>query len=426
MLQAVTPAPTAIVEITDAAADAEAAAPAVAESDAASPKAAEEELQTEGSASTAITEAMSSLLTKVDQDNMLVSHGSVSNVRESVLLPSVAGSTHVDGNSADPVSGMIVEQPAMTKDESEPVMCGEVDTVLDNLTSTAGVAVQVQSADNSSVPEAAVDTDSVMDRLLIDVGGTERESQHAEQSSVLLEAEEDKVLHDVPTPVGESSPDSMVNVATDTDSLTDRLVTDVAAAGGSSFEQQAGLPTALEEDTCSITDRPLTEVSVDDAKSTQQEEQGSSNPTADDVDDLLDDLVTTAAVPLPAHKEMDPVSTSEAETEAEIANAEPEDASAEPEPVSAEPKDMGLEGSARPDISDRPEQLETESVLEELVAAAAQVSQYLPSSGKPFAVLALLLASCLLDLLCSLGPVKLMHDWPKLPTWLCLLVHWQV
>ena len=75
------------MEITDAAADAEAAAPAVAASDAASTKAGEEELQSEGSASTASKEAMSSLLTTVDQDNILMSHGSVGNVRESVLLP---------------------------------------------------------------------------------------------------------------------------------------------------------------------------------------------------------------------------------------------------------------------------------------------------------------------------------------------------
>ena len=364
------------MEITDAAADAEAAAPAVAASDAASTKAGEEELQSEGSASTAIKEAMSSLLTTVDQNNILMSHGSVGNVRESVLLPSVAGSIHADGNSADPG----LEQPDMTKDESESVMCGEVDTILDDLTSTAGVAVPVLSAHPSSMPDAAVDTDSVMDRLLMDVGETKHESQHAEQSSALLEAEEDKGLYDVP--VGESSPDAMVNAAADTDSFTDRSFADTAAAGDSLVEQLAGLPMALEVDTDSVTDRSLTEVSVDDAKSTQQEEHGSSE--ADDVDDLLDDLVTTAAVPLPAHTEMDPVSTSEAETEAEIANAEPEDASSEPEPVSAEPKDMGVDTSDRPDVSDRPEQVETESMLEELVADAAEAPQYLPSSGKPF------------------------------------------
>jgi len=98
----------------------------------------------------------------------------------------------------------------------------------------------------------------------------------------------------------------MVNAAADTDSFTDRLVADTAAAGDSLVEQLAGLPMALEVDTDSVTDRPLTEVSVDDAKSTQQEEHGSSE--ADDVDDLLDDLVTTAAVPLPAHTEMETLS----------------------------------------------------------------------------------------------------------------------
>ena len=450
MLQAVTPAPMAMVQLTHAAADAEAAAPAAAASDAASTKAGEEELQ---SASTAIKEAMSSLLTKVHQDSILMSHASVSNVRESVLLPSVAGSTHADGNSADLVSGMIVEQPAMTKDESESVMCGEVDTILDDLTSTAGIAVPVQSA-NSSTPDAAVDTDSIVDRLLIDVGGTEHESQHAEQSHVLFVAEGDKVVNDAPIPIGGSSPDAMVNAAADTDSLTDRLVADTAAAADSLIEQQAGLPMALEVDTDSVPDRLLTEVSMDDAKSTQQEEEGSSE--ADDVDDLLDDLVITAAVPLPAHSEMDPVSTSEAKTEAEIANAEPEVASAEPEPMSAEPRAMSTEaeretgvrlesiaaaavltpedshaalaitedsditmtkevnsvldemtntaGASVPlgmrlDGSDRSEQVENESVLEGLLADVAEVPQYLPSSGEPFAVWILLLASCALDLL---------------------------
>jgi len=357
--QAVTPAPTATVEVSDAAADeAEAAAPAVAASDAASTRAGEEELQSEVSA---VKEAMSSLLTEVDEDVILLSRHSVSNVHESVLLPSLTGSVHLDGNCTDLVSGMITEQPAMTKDESGSVMCGEVDTILDELTSTAGVAVPVQSAGSTSLPDAAVDTDSVMDRLLIDVGGTEHESQHAEQSIVLLEAEEDKVLHDVPAPFGESSPDAMVSAAADTDSLMDRMVADAAAAGDSSFEQQAGLPMALEVDTDSVTDRLLTEVSMDDGESTQQEEQGSSNPMADDVDDLLDDLVTTAAVPLPAHTEMDPVLTSEADAEAEIANAEPEVVSAEPEPVSAEPQAVSTEAELETGV--RPESIATAAVL---------------------------------------------------------------
>ncbi len=43
-------------------------------------------------------------------------------------------------------------------------------TILDELTSTAGTAVPVESADNSSMPGAAMHTDSIMDRLLIDVG----------------------------------------------------------------------------------------------------------------------------------------------------------------------------------------------------------------------------------------------------------------
>ena len=468
MLQAVALGPSAMVEVTDVAADAEAAAPAVAASDAASTRPGEEELQSEGSASTAIKDAMSSLITEEDEEVLLLSRGSVSNVHESVLPLLVAGSTHVDGNSTELLSGMIIEQPAMTKDESESVMCGELDSILDDLASTAGIAVPVQSADNSSMPDAAVDTDSVMNRLLIDVGKPEHESQHAEQSTVLFLADGDQVLLDVPTPLGESSPDAMVNAAVDTDSLMDGLVADAAAAGGSSFEQQAALPMALEVDTDSVTDRLLTEVSMDDAESTQQEEQGTPNPIADDVDDLLDDVITTAAVPLPAHTEMDPVSTSEAEAEAEIANAEPQVVRAEPEPVSAEPqavsteaeletgvrpesiaaaaavltpedahadlaiteesdismtkevdkvlgdmtnmagvsvpKDMGLDGSDRPDVSDRPEQLETESMSEGLVGDAAETPQYLPSSGKPFAVSTLLLASCPLDLLVHSDP----------------------
>lgn len=484
MLQAVTPEPTAIVEVTHAAANAEAAAPAVAASDAAFNRAGEEELQSEGSASTAIKEATSSLLTDVDQDVILMSRGPVSNVRESVLLPSMAGSMHADGNSADLVSGMIVEQPAMTMDESESIMCGEVDTILDDLTSTAGVAVPVQSVDNSLMPDAAPDTDSIMDRLLIDVGGTGHDSQHAEQSSVLLEAEEDKVLYDVPTPFSGSSPDAMVIAAADTDGLTNGLIADTAAAGESLNEQQAGLPMALEVDTDRITDRLLTEVSMDGVRSTQQEEQGSSNPIADDVDDLLDDLVTTAAVPLPAHTEIDPVSKSETEAEAEIANAEPQLVRAEPQPVSTEPQalsteaeletrvrpesiaaaavltpedahadlavteesdflmtkevdsilddmttmadrtvpvGMGMDGSDRPDVSDRPEQLETESVLEGRVADAAEVPQYLPSSGKPSAVLILLLASRPLDLLVHSDPSsKCMTGQRCQPGYICL------
>ncbi len=90
MSQAVTPAPTATVEVSDAAADeAEAAAPAVAASDAASTRAGEEELQSEVSA---VKEAMSSLLTEVDEDVIFLSRHSVSNVHESVLLPSLTGS----------------------------------------------------------------------------------------------------------------------------------------------------------------------------------------------------------------------------------------------------------------------------------------------------------------------------------------------
>ena len=45
-------------------------------------------------------------------------------------------------------------------------------TILDELTTTADIAVPVDAADNSSTPGAAVDTDSVMDRLLMEVGGT--------------------------------------------------------------------------------------------------------------------------------------------------------------------------------------------------------------------------------------------------------------
>ncbi|KAL0033157.1 hypothetical protein WJX79_005908 [Trebouxia sp. C0005] len=234
--QAVTPEPTAIVEVTHAAANAEAAAPAVAASDAAFNRAGEEELQSEGSASTAIKEATSSLLTDVDQDVILMSRGPVSNVRH--------------------------------------------------------------------------------------------DSQHAEQSSVLLEAEEDKVLYDVPTPFSGSSPDAMVIAAADTDGLTNGLIADTAAAGESLNEQQAGLPMALEVDTDRITDRLLTEES--DFLMTKE------------VDSILDDMTTMADRTVPVG--------------------------------------MGMDGSDRPDVSDRPEQLETESVLEGRVADAAEVPQYLPSS----------------------------------------------
>lgn len=287
-------------------------------------------------------EAAPSPLMQEEQDALLMSHDPVSIAHDSVLLPP-AVDMHASGDSAQsadlPVSP-VSAQPDMTKDESEVVMTGEVDTILDELTSTAGVEVPVESDDSLATPDAAVDTDSIMDRLLIDTVDVEAESQHEQLSGVpMMEVEEENGQVEPAGAVADSSPEALVTDAgqaiapQDTDNATDRLGTETS--GVLDPEQQAELPQAEDADTDSLMYRLVEDVSMDNAPLVQQEEGGSTNPEAGDVDELVDDLVSTAPVTVPAHSETD--AAAESDSEAEGVRTDAVSAQAEAEAVSPEP-----------------------------------------------------------------------------------------
>lgn len=332
---------------------------------------------TTGPSSSAAPEAAPSPLMQEEEHALFMSHDPVSIAHDSVLLPPAVDmhATDDSAQSADLPDRLVSAQPDMTKDESEVVMTGEVDTILDELTSTAGVEVPAEADDSLATPDAAVDTDSIMDRLLIDTIDVETESQHAQLSSVpKMEVEEENSQVQPAGAVADSSPEALVTDAgqaiapQDTDNATDRLGTETS--GVLDPEQQAELPQAEDADTDSLMDRLVADVSMDNAQLSQQEVDDASKPVAGDVDDVVDDLVSTAPVTVPAHSETDADAESMSQSEAEMARTDAVSAEAEAETDAVSTQPMLVSAQAE----DEHEAMSTQTQADAEVNVAASMT----------------------------------------------------
>lgn len=215
-LQASTPAETAAADEADASAaeqldaspakEADDSSDEVHPSEQAAPAAAEEEQQHGQSAgparldSSVVNDTLSSLLTHAEHDSVLMPHGTVSTTDDS--LPAQPADSNGGGlitAAAAPVTAdsqivMADVQPAMNEDDSGLVLAGEVDSILDDLRSTAGIPVQ-SADDSSTVSDAAEITDNVTDR------------QHADGSAVDTDSVVDRLMTDAVPDAEEAEPD---------------------------------------------------------------------------------------------------------------------------------------------------------------------------------------------------------------------------